>query len=454
MKYLLIATGFLMTLTGFAQQGELIDKVIGVVGSEIVLKSDLEFQALSRSGGKEVSEGKKCEEFEDLLLQKLLFHQAKLDSIEITEPDLQSHIESRLAHFIGMFGSIEAFEEYYGKSVAQWKVEFADPMKEQLMVERMQGEMLRNVSVTPGEVQEFFNNIATDSLPLMPAEIEYSQIIIEPQVEEAERLRTRDFLDSIRVRIMEEKSLMSLEAIKWSDDPGSKSKGGCYPLQPRNSFVPEYESAVDKTPELGYSPVFETDYGYHFVYVKEKRGEYYEACHILMTPRVEEADLEKSRLALDSISDLIANGTLEFKKAALENSTDENTKNQEGRVINPSTGGAKHSVNDLNPDVFFVVDKLEEGEVSRPVLVDTQEGRKAWMIIYLNKRTDAHIANLKQDYIIFKQQAENVKKYNELGEWISKKLTKTYVRIVKEYGTCDFKYNWSEAGKSTSASKE
>jgi peptidyl-prolyl cis-trans isomerase SurA len=454
MKYLLLIGAFLSSICGFSQEGELIDKVIGVVGSEIVLKSDLEFQALSRSGGKEVSEEQKCEEFEDLLLQKLLYNQAKLDSIEISEPELQSEIEARLAHFVSMFGSIEAFEEYYGKSVAQWKVEFADPMEEQLMVQKMQGQMLSTVTVTPGEVQEFFTSIPADSLPLMPAEVEYSQIMMAPTIDEEEKTRTRDFLDSVRVRIMDGKSLMSLEAIKWSEDPGSKSKGGCYPLQQRGSFVPEYEAAVDQTPEDGYSPIFETTYGFHFVYVKEKRGEYYEACHILMTPQVDEADLEKSRIKLDSIANLIANDSIGFKSAALSFSTDENTRNQEGRVINPQTGGAKHSVNDMNPDVFFVVDKLDEGEVSTPVLVDTPEGGKAWMIIHLDKRTDAHVANLKQDYLIFKQQAENVKKFNELGEWITKKLKKTYVRVNEEYSACEFKYKWFEAGKDASAQSD
>lgn len=441
----------LLSTASMAQEGELIDKVIGVVGGEIVLKSDLEFQALSRSGGKAVSEDEKCSEFEDLLLQKLLYNQAKLDSLEVSDGELQGQIEARLAHFISMFGSIEAFEEYYGKSVAQWKVEFAEPMREQMMVERMQGQLLSEVKVTPGEVQTFFETIPADSLPLMPSEVEYSQIIIEPTVEEAEKEKTKQFLDSIRLRIMDGKTLMVTEAIKWSEDPGSKAKGGCYPLQPRNSFVAEYEAAVDQTPVNGYSPVFETVYGYHFVYVKEKRGEYYEACHILISPKVDENDLERARIELDSISNLIVADSMDFKQAALRHSTDENTKNQEGRVINPQTGGGKHSVNDLNPDVFFVVDKLEEGEVSSPVLVDTQEGRKAWMIVRLDKRIDAHVANLKQDYLIFKQQAENVKKFDELAEWITKRLERTYVKLSDEYHPCEFKYKWLEAGKQAAA---
>jgi peptidyl-prolyl cis-trans isomerase SurA len=430
----------------FSQTGDLIDKVIGVVGNEIVLLSDLEMQALQVNEGIEPDDQRRCMVFEELLFQKLLLTQARFDSIEVGESEIQQTIEQRLQYFYGMLGSKEAFEEYYGKTEAEWREEFHDDIEEQILAERAKASLFSSVSVTPGEVHDFYKSLPSDSLPLINEQLEYSQIIIDPPIPISEQRRTREFLDSIRTDIESGKTTMTLQAAKYSEDPGSKYKGGCYPLQRRGVFVPEYEAAVYNTPEGGYSPIFETVYGYHFVHVKEKRGEFYQACHLLMSAKVGEDDLERARQQVDSLSSLIRADSLQFGAAAIRFSTDEETKNQEGRVINRLSGSTSFEVADIDPNIFFIIENLEPGGVSEPFLTEKANGKKAWAIVKLDNRVPAHKANLKQDYLIFLRQTEAISQQNFLESWVSKKLKETYVRMDDTYSECPYSFQWLKEG--------
>ena len=425
-----------------AQKGELIDKVIGVVGKEVVLYSDLETAVLELSQGKGMNEEERCTTLENLLFQKLLLNQAKLDSVEITESEIQAQIDQRLQYFIGMFGSSEEFEKYYGKSVAEWRAEFHDDISDQILIQRERQKLLENVTVTPSQVISFFEKIPADSLPLISAQLEYSQIVIKPKVREEERLRVRNFLDSIRNDVIEGKTSLLLQAAKWSEDPGSKNKGGCYPLQRKGAFVPEYEAAVFNTPEGGYSPIFETEYGFHFVKVVEKRGDYYESCHILMAPKISSEDLDKSRARMDSVVTQLRSGALKFPDAARRISTDELSRNQEGKVINPQTGGTRHDATQIPPNIFFVLDKLKPGDVSDPVLIDNPDGTQSYAVYTLTNRTEAHRANMKDDYLIFKDEAEQEVQLKSMEKWIRKTIATTYVQVDEMYSGCQFAHGW------------
>ncbi|MFT4678144.1 MAG: peptidyl-prolyl cis-trans isomerase SurA [Flavobacteriales bacterium] len=426
----------------FAQQGELIDKVIAVVGDEIILKSELEFQALQYNDNKTASEDFKCEVLEELMFQKLLIDQARIDSIEVFEHEIQSEIQRRLDYYKNMMGGQEAFEQFYGRTEAEWKDEFYEPIQEQLLAQKAQQQMFGNVKVTPFEVQEYFNSLPADSLPLINEQLEYSQLVLAPAVRTSAKNKAKNDLDSIRVSLSMGKSFMTIEAAKHSEDPGSKNKGGCYPIQRRGSFVPEYEAAVFSTDEGDYSEVFETVYGYHFVYVKEKRGDNYEACHILKSAEVTQGDFDLAQSKIDSLAVLIRNDSLNFVQATMGHSTDEDTKNQEGRVINPATGNMQFESGDLNPAIFFVLDKMEPNEISTPTLTDTPQGTKAWIIVKLNRRIAAHKANLKEDYLIFQNQTEALNREAALDKWVVKQLERTYVRLDSEYNSCTFDANW------------
>lgn len=441
-RTLLLLGSFMISVVALAQPGKVVDRIIGVVGSEIILQSDLEASVLEMTEGKGSDDpAMRCSVYENLLYQKLLLNQAKLDSIEVSDGEVQSQVERRIDYFIQMFGSVEEFEKYYGKSQAQLKEEYFDLIKDQLLVQKMQDNVTSKVKVTPADVLRYYQTVPKDSIPLIGEQVEYSKIEIAPKVRDSEVQRIMHMMDSIRMNLANGKSSMTLEAAKWSEDPGSKYKGGCYPLQRKGSFVPEYEAAVYNTPEGSYSPVFSTVYGYHFVKVIEKRGEFYESCHILMSPKVKSADLDEARQNLDKVVASIKD-TLTFSQAALRFSTDEESKNQGGKVINPSTGGTRHDVSTLSSELNLVFMSMKPGDRSDAILVSAEDGKQAYVVYHLDSRLPAHAASMKDDYEIFKQVAEARAKQLETDKWVKKKIAATFIKTDPEYAGCSSQFAW------------
>jgi|694.fasta_scaffold07289_4 peptidyl-prolyl cis-trans isomerase SurA len=422
--------------------GKLIDKVIGVAGGEILLHSELEASILEltegRGGG---TTDDRCSAYENLMYQKLLLNQSKLDSIEVTDAEVNAQVQRRLEYFVQMFGSVEEFEKYYGKSQTQLKDEYFDLIRDQLLVQRMSDNITKNVRVTPADVLRYYNGVPKDSIPLIGEQVEFSKIQIDPKVRETERSRVIQLLDSIRVNLVNGRSSMTLEAAKWSEDPGSRYKGGCYPLQRKGSFVPEYEAAVYNTPEGTFSPVFSSVYGYHFVKVVERRGEFYEACHILMSPKILAEDLNIARKTLEDILPILRD-SMDFQKAAAKYSTNEDTRNQGGKVINPATGGTRHDVAGLTSELNLILMSMKPGEISDPVLFTADDNSQSYVVYKLDNRIPAHLANMKDDYEIFRQVAENKAKVEETDKWVKKKIGATYILVDPDYLTCITQFPW------------
>lgn len=422
---------------------EVADKVIAVVGDEIVLFSDLKNSILEATEGSgKATKDQECQAYEDLVYQKLLLNQARLDSVEVSDAEVQSQVERRLSYFISMFGSVEQFEAYYGKSASQMKEQYFDIIKEQLLVQKEQEDITKNVRTTPADVLRMFNSLPVDSLPLIGEQLQYAQIMFDPEVRESVRQSTISLMDSIRRDIIAGKTSMTIQAARWSEDPGSKYKGGCYPLQRKGSFVPEYEAAVFNTSVGDFTPVFQSDYGYHFVKVVEKRGEFYETCHILVTPKVLDIDLDLAKLRADSVYRALKSDTLSFAAAAFRYSTDKETKNQEGRVINPATGGTKLDISSIPAETSLVLRSLNKGEYSEPVLVTDDGGAKAYVIFQMQERWPAHRANMEQDYEIFQVRAEAEMRKAEVDKWVGKTIGRTYVKLSDDYATCTYQFNW------------
>jgi peptidyl-prolyl cis-trans isomerase SurA len=439
---MLCLIALLSSATLIAQPGKVVDRIIGVVGNETVLQSDLEASVLEMTEGKGSDDAAmRCQVYENLLYQKLLLNQSKLDSIEVSDGEVQSQVDRRIEYFVQMFGSVEEFEKYYKKSASQLKDEYFDLIKDQLLVQKMQESITKQVKVTPADVLRYYQTVPKDSIPLIGEQLEYSKIQIDPKVRDSEVTRVIHVLDSIRLNLVNGKSSMTLEAAKWSEDPGSKYKGGCYPLQRKGSFVPEYEAAVANSPEGTYSPVFSTTYGYHFVKVVEKRGEFYESCHILMSPKVKSEDLDIARRALEGLMPALRD-TLNFPAAAMRFSTDENTKNQGGRVINPATGGTRHDVASLTSELNLVLMGMKPGDISDPILVTGDDGKQSYAVYRLDNRLPAHSANMKDDYEVFKQVSESRAKQAETDKWLKKKIASTYIKFDVEYASCKMQFPW------------
>jgi peptidyl-prolyl cis-trans isomerase SurA len=428
---------------GVTESYQRLDGIIAVVGDEIVLDSDIRERVLqAKLEGRTVTEDQECSLLESILFEKLLLHHARLDSLEVTDAEVMSEIDRRLAYYLQMFGTIEAFEAEYGKSVAEWKAEFNDPVREQILAQKMQGEIDQSVRSTPAQVQDYFAAIPVDSLPLIPEELSYSELVMQPEVGEAQKMRTRSTLDSIRYLVETGKMSMTLAATRYSEDPGSKYKGGCYKNIGRGQFVPEFEGAVYETEVGGYSPVFESDFGFHFLRVTDRRGEQYSACHVLMKPTFDPKALDRMQSQIDSVSVKLALGDLPFETAVLKYSTRDETRNQKGQVVNMRDGGTRFGVDELDPNVFFLLQDLGEGEVSAPVQLLDEDNQAYWAMIRLDERFPAHRANPQDDYALFQQQVEAELREDALSTWIDKRIGESFIRVDSPYRECAMDMPW------------
>jgi peptidyl-prolyl cis-trans isomerase SurA len=426
------------------ENGKIIDQVIAQVGGNIVLESEVEAQYMQyvmQEGITSNSENVKCSLLETMLYQKLLLNQAELDSVTVSDAQVESEMDRRLRHYIAMIGSPEKFEEFYGKSILEFKDDLRDQVKELIMVEEVQRTITSNVKVTPSEVKAFFRKIPNDSLPTINSEVELSQIVKLPPInyDEIEKVKTK--LEEIRLRVINGESFATL-AILYSEDPGSAKNGGELGLFGRGEMFPEFEASAFTLKSGEVSELVETEAGFHILQLIERRGEYINVRHILVRPKVSPLDLAKAKIELDSIAELIENNAYSFEEAVVKFS-DDPSKNNGGILINPMTGNSLFDSDQMDPKVFFVVDKLKAGEISSPVQFQTEDGKDAYRILYLKSRTDPHKANLKQDWDKIQEWALEQKKQETIGEWINEKSEDTYIKINDKYNSCVFLNTWA-----------
>ncbi len=437
----------LITVSFFGQraisQDKVIDRIVAVVGKNIILESDVENQYYQYRMQGNIQGGEttvKCQILENLLFQNLMLNQADLDSVEVTESQIDQTMEQRLRYFIAQFGSKEAFEDYYGKSVAEFKNEFRDDIKDQLMIETVQQGITTNVNVTPSEVKEYYNSIPIDSLPLINSEVVIGQIVKMPPVSLEQKLEVKERLRGFRDRIKNGENFSTL-AILYSEDPGSTKKGGELGFYGRGELYPEFEAIAFKLEKGEVSEIVETEAGFHIIQMIERRGEYVNVRHILIRPKVSPVDLAKAKAQLDTIADLIRSDSISFEEAVLEYSDDPG-KNNGGLLINPMTGTTKFEVTQLDPSVSFVIDKMKIGQISNPVAMETDDKRQAYRLLYLMKRTLPHRANLNEDYNRVQEWALMEKQDEAFKKWIKKKAVKTYIKITEKYQDCEFENEW------------
>ncbi len=447
MKYLYIIA-FLAFGFSSAAQGDdnLIDGVVAVIGENMILKSEIEEQYASYlNAGKPVDENTRCVLFEELLFSKLLLSQAEEDSLYVGEDQINAEIERRLRYFIGQFGSKEKLEEFYEKSIEEIKLEFHDPIEEQLMTQRIQEEITGSATVSPGEVREFYEEIPKDSLPEIGAQIELSQIVRKPPVNESERDRARNKLLEFRKRIIEGEDFGTL-AYLYSEDPGSARENGQLGFMSRSELVPEFAAVAFNLEKDEVSGVVETQFGFHLIKMNERQGQKVSVSHILISPKVITGDLLKAKDFLDSLlMNLAEFDTLTFELAAVKFSEDKETRYSGGIIVNPLTGSAKfemEQVSQIDPSLYLMIDKLKVGEIAGPEMAQMRDGSRVYRIVMLKDVTDAHTANLKQDYQFIQNLALNKKQAEVMNTWIESHVNRFYLKVDESYNTCKFDYNW------------
>ena len=440
---LLTCLTFLLGRAQLLAQPRVVDEIVAVVGGEIVLQSDVQIQKnqLLQQG---YPAADACDILEQLLFEKLLLNQAKIDSIEVTDEMLGSELEKRINVFVRQIGSEEALEAYYKKSISEIKEEFRDILRDQMMVQQMQQKITSDVNVTPSDVQAYFKQLPADSLPYVNASVEMQQIVISPEPTLQEITNVREQLLKMRDQVLNGEYEFETLAVLYSDDPGSSAKGGELGLQPRGTFVPEFDAVAFKLSPGEISKPFKTEYGYHIMQLIERRGEMYNARHILLIPKISSADLSKAQAKLDSVATLIMNDSLTFAQAALRFSTDSRTKNQNGQMVNQATGSSVYEMDELDPQLFLIIDKLEVGEFSKPTYFQNATGKKGYRIIKLTNRTEPHRANLEQDYQMIQNAARQHLNQEAMEEWAVQKTENTYVRVADKYGECNLSEIWKK----------
>ncbi len=446
-KFLLLCTGLLIAISVNAQQkGKSIDRIIGVVGSNPVLQSELESQYQQMVSQQEaVNNDTHCKLMEELLYQKLLLAQAQKDSLTVTDAQVDQELDRRMRYYIMQFGSEEKFAAFYGKSVEDYKQDLRDNVRDLLLSQQMQSKVTGEINVTPNDVKIYFNSIPKDSIPLINAEVEVGQIVKKPAITPEAKKEAKDKITAIRDRIMKGEASFAALAALYSEDPGSANKGGLYEHIQRGQFVPEWDAQAFKIKPKEVSEVFETMYGYFIIQLIERRGEEVDARSMLIVPKVEPTDLLKAKLSLDTIFTKLSMDTTTFNEMAARYSDDEESKNSGGLILNPQTGASRFQMDELgqmDQNVAFAIDKLKVGEYTKPIPFATRDGKQAYHILYLKTRTSHHQANLKDDYQKIQAIALSKKQEKAIQTWIKKKLAGTYVHISDDYKNCAYSNKW------------
>jgi peptidyl-prolyl cis-trans isomerase SurA len=421
-------------LSVFAQNQPLnVDGIVAAIGDQIILKSDIIFQkqALSQEG-KVLSD---CDMLKEISLEKLLIHHAAIDSVEVTNEEIDESIDRRIQQLVAQIGSERKMEEYYKKSILLVKEEMRPLMKNQMISQRMQMTVAENVQISPIEVEEMIQEMPMDSLPLIGTEVELAQIVIEPKVSKEALTETIERLNTLRERILNGSSFSSM-AILYSEDPGSNRNGGEYKGLKRGQFVKEFEAVAFNLRPGEVSKPFKTDYGYHIVQLQIKRGEELDLRHILIKPKVEQEDLDIAKKALDSLRLQIMDGNISFEEVARKYSSDDESKLNGGVMMNPMTTDTRWNLEDLDRSIFYAIEKIEVGDISPAALVREQDGKEIFRILQLRQRIAPHRANLDQDFSLLKNYVENQKRQEKLMDWVARKKNSTYIFIAPKYRDC------------------
>lgn len=430
----------LLSVNICSAQDNVVDNIIAVVGDKVILKSDLENKFMIMQQQAYDTQGKdlKSSIFEDLLVEKLMLAQAKIDSISAEPKEVNSQLDRKLQGFIQRIGSEEKLVEYFKKSLAEIKSDFYEDTRNEIIKQKMQAEISKNVSVTPAEVREYYRTFPKDSLPMMPALIEVAQIVKQPKASLEEKNKVRNRLKGFRKQILDGKSFATL-AVLYSEDPGSAQRGGELGYMPVTSFVPEFAAEAANLKKGKISKIVETEYGFHILKLVDRRGDKLNLKHILIKPKVSEELREEAKNILDSIANSVRNKKVTFSDAAFYASDDKNTRNNGGLLVNPYTGNSKFEKDALPASISKNIQNLKLNEISDPFL-DAQSGSEKYVIVKIISEIKEHKANIDDDWTVFENILIRKRQSEVMTKWITKKQKSTYVHIGDAYKNSEFNF--------------
>ena len=436
-KYLFIV--FVFSIINSSIRGQtavVVDEIIGRVDDYIVLRSELESTYLDiLSRGERISGNTKCAVLKDLITTKLLVAKAEIDSVLVDDSQVDQELNSRMALIINQIGSEEEIERYYNKTIAEFKRELFDDIKEQLVARKMRQEVLNDIEVSPEEVKEFYEGIPADSLPYFSTQVKVSQIVVTPEVGREQKDKVKNELLVIRDKILNGESFEILATL-YSQDPGSAQNGGNLGFVGRGAFQPEFEAEVFKLKPGEISMPIETQFGYHIIQLIEKRGNLFNSRHILLQPEFSDNDISNTINFLDSLKELAYNDSITFEELARKHSDDKFTSSF-GGYFTDAMGGENVLVEELDPVIFFTIDTMDVGDISVPFESRTDDGKLAYKLIYYKEKIPPHLGNLEADYQRFRTFSLNKKQNEELNEWFEDAKNEVFIKIDPEYNSCE-----------------
>lgn len=423
-----------------------LDGVAAVVGDYVILDSDVDRTLLQlKAQGASLEGVTRCQLFGKLLEDKLYAHHAIQDSVEVSDAEIRSNVDFQIQQFLANSGkSMEELLEFYNKpDEKSFRDEMYEINKGNKLASEMQQKIIADLEVTPEEVRLFFNKIPEDERPTFGTELKVSQIVIEPQVSEEEKERVKDQLRQFKIDVEENGASFRSKVVLYTDDKESVRNGGLYTLnRKRPRMVKEFREVAFSLQEGEISEPFETDFGYHIVYLEKIRGQEYDVRHILLIPKVSEKAVVEAREKLIKIRQRIVDGDISFEDAARESSDEKETRSEGGFLINPATQDYKFELTKMDPELYAQIQDLKEDEVS---LIQTDRGitgNVKFKILKVSDRVDEHIADYSKDYLKIKELALNEKRIKAIDSWQDEKIKDTYIKVIGEYRDCDFSSNW------------
>mgnify|MGYP001430369988 FL=1 len=416
--------------------GVVIDKIISKIDDYIVLKSELESTYLDvLSRGQRLSGNTKCAVLKNLITNKLLVAKAEIDSIMVEDGEVNQELDSRMNIIINQVGSEEEIENYYNKTISEFKNELFDDIKQQLVANKMRREILSEVSVSPEEVRGFFNNIPKDSIPYFSTQVQVSQIVKIISVGDDQKEKAKLKLIDIRNKLISGENFEILATLN-SEDFESAKRGGRIGFVGRGVLQPEYEEASLKLNPGEISMPIETKFGFHLIELIEKRGNMYDTRHILIKPKISDNDIINGKKEMDSLKNLVTIDSVSFEELARKTSDDKFTSSF-GGYFTDASGGEKILVDELDPVIFFTIDTMKVGSISPPMQFRMDDGSQALRILFYKNKILPHLGNLKEDYQRFRTFALNKKQSEILDNWFEITKSEVFITIDDEYNTCN-----------------
>ncbi|MBR5070011.1 MAG: peptidylprolyl isomerase, partial [Bacteroidales bacterium] len=427
-----------------AQEAEnIIDEIIWVVGDEAILRSEVENERKRMLYQGEKIDGDPYGVIpEQMAIQKLFLNQAIIDSIEVSDDQVEAQVDAQMNMFIAQIGSKEKLEEYLEKPISQLRSEWRTGIRNNGIMQQMQQKLVEDVTITPSEVRLYFERLPKDSIPFIETQVEVQIITLQPQVSKQQvdeiKNRLRDFTN----RVNTGESEFSTLAILYSEDPGSAAMGGELGFKAKGAYVPEFSAVAFQLTEPGkVSKVVETEFGYHIIQLIERRGDRANFRHILLTPKVSAKELTDARARMDTLRMDLDSAKFSFEEAARYLSSDKNTRNSGGMMTSERTGAARMTMDELPAEVARVVSRMEVGEISKPfVMKDSKTSRDQVAIVKLKRRVPGHKATYYDDYQTVKEIYEQHLRQEIIEKFIREKQKTTYVRIKPGWEKYDFKY--------------